>query len=358
MNIRYFLIILFALAFASCEKNIDTPIGEENAISLMADVSAVGSTRAGEQDGRDVAGIVYKGTSANGMTAGVWFSTTIGQYPKGSDTPEPPFLPYHAKVTYSSAAPVTVYVNPERMENPISYPLPDNLNPDKPLDVYCVGFYPATDWDVADDAKSATHYIDGKTDVMFAEQISGSWGAPLPSQTYTHLLTWFKFEGRATDIEAIKQWGKIKKISVISPYDTMRVTFPTTEGGKSTFEYNINTTDDKEIDDENGQKVNEIIANEREFQLSVTAETFGELLCLPSAEIILRVESENKTKIVPVTLKDANGNPITDYKDTIGKIFIINLYFNKFNNIEGSCSLVPFNEQNVDLTGTTANSGN
>ena len=338
MNIRFSLIILFALLISACEKKIDLPRNDIYPISLSADIVNVGTSHAEANDSHTRAVTIFTGTSTDKMTAGVWFSTIAGQYfhnPQGST-----FLPSHTTVTYESGIPVTVYLDPEQRTKPISYPLPDNSNADA-TDVYCVGFYPADGWTMASDAKAATFRVEGTTDIMFAEQIKGSWGEPFGSQTYKHLLTWLKVEGRITDIDAIEQWGDIKKISVLSPFDTVKITFSQTANGTSSINY-------IDSDSEN----NEIIAKQGSFPLTVTAQNISELLCIPATSITLRVETEKVTRTVEIPFFDENGNPITNINDTIGRLIIINLYFNKFNHIDATCSLIPWNEQNVDLSGT------
>lgn len=347
MNIRYYLIILFTLSITACEKSVDLPTTENYPIALVADVVSVNASRANEDDDY----FIYKGTSAHDMTADVWFSTTKGKYPKNDAPQAPTFLPYHAKVTYDGGTPTTVYVNPDNRVNPLSYPLPDDTG--NKLDVYCVGLYPSGEWnfhknDNINNESTATHTITGKADIMFAEQLKGSWGEPFTTQTYQHLLTWLKFEIRATDVEAIEQWGNIKKISVMDVRDKVVITFPTNtavDNENSKLEY---------IDSDN--KENEIKVKEDNTPLTVTAQDFGSVLCAPSATIKLAIETEKKgtRTIENIKLYDEQGAEITTtnyIKKTTGRLFIINLYFNKFNDIDASCSLIPWNEQDVNING-------
>lgn len=315
---RYIFVALLMTTVVACE--IVGPDVERGAISLIADVDSHDSSPM-------VRGSVYTGTSAVGMTASVWFSTTSGQYIDNQTPVAPTFLPYRATVKYESN-PTTVYVNPATMENPLSYPTSGD-------DVYCVGLYPQAGWS-SSDGKSVTHTIDGTTDLMFAEQISGSWQTPFTNQTYKHLLTWLKFEVRVTTSEAIRQWGTLKKMSIINSHNTVDITFPQTPGNKSVIDF---------VGAEQ-----ELIVMSGEQDLTITAENVGWLLCSPCTEFKLKITtSEVENKEVMVSLYDMEGNKITDSQDAVGKLFIINLYFKSFNDIDATCSLIPWNEQNVDL---------
>ena len=302
----------------SCE--IDGPDVEKEAISLIADVASHDSSPM-------VRSSVYTGNSAVGMTAAVWFSTTMGIYTENPTPAAPTFLPYRATVKYGSN-PTTVYVNPTTMENPLSYPTEGD-------NVYCVGLYPHTSWSSAD-GLTATHTIDGTTDLMFAEQISGSWQTPFAKQTYKHLLTWLKFEVRVTTSEAIRQWGTLKKMSIINAHNTVSINFSQTPDNNSVIEY---------VGSEE-----EFVVMDGEQPLTITAENVGWLLCSPCTDFKLKITtSEVENKEVTVYLYDLDGNKITNPQDAVGKLFIINLYFKSFNDIDATCSLIPWNEQNVDL---------
>ena len=318
-------LVVLSLCLVACDKDTPVPITEGSPIFLSADVVSMDSTRAMEAD-------VYTGTSVAGMQADVWFSRQIGVYPDNATPTAPTFLPYRAKVTYDEANPTTVYVDPVNKSNPLSYPISVGEN------VYCVGFYPYGSWQSAD-GKSATHIIDGVTDVMFADQIVGSWETPFGSQRYKHLLTWLKIEAEVADVVAIGQWGAVTKIGVETPMG-VTVTFPTSVGVASTISY---SAEKSEIN---------ALGSVPEVPLKVTAQEVGSLLCAPQASITLKVATtEMAERSIVVPLYDRDNNLITSPQQTVGKLIIINLYFTAFNNIEATCSLVPWNERNADIVG-------
>ena len=333
MNIRLFVIILSVLAIAACEKNTEEYIGIERTISLSADVASVDTSRS-----------AFKGTSTKDMEASVWFSNVCGTYTNNTNPQAPNYLPYRATVKYLDG-PTTVYVDPQNRNYPLSYPVERNSS------AYCVGLYPANGWE-SSNGTVASHTIDGTSDIMLAEQLEGSWENPFTTQTYRHLLTWFKIEARVADVEAASQWGNITQICVTNPHNTVKITFDKEKDSsgnyESTIEYTGGTNELYALNDSMGTP------------LSVNAKTVGELLCAPSASLQLKITTKSAvremTSSINVDLYDENGIKLTanDYlSKTVGKLFIINLYFKSYEDIDAVCSLIPWNEQNVDLNGTS-----
>lgn len=321
-------IAIVALSLVACDKSnhgrVDVPTEGSPVITLSAGVVSMDNTRAFDAN-------VYTGTSAAGMEAAVWFSKVCGVYEDNPTPQAPTYLPYHSIVKYESGSPTTVYVDPENKNFPLTYPINDAVG----NSAYCVGLYPATGWTTGD-GKSAYHPIDGSVDIMFADQIVGSWDTPFATQSYKHLLSWLKLEVKVADVSAIDQWGAVTKLSVESS-DGVTITFPTTLDAYSTIEYAATTT---EID----------ALRVAQLPLTVTAQSVGSLLCAPSSTIKLKIKTEKSDEMtIDVALSDANGNSITSAEQTASKLFIINIYFNTLNNIEATCSLIPWNEQNVDL---------
>lgn len=347
MNVRYYIMIMSALLSAACSEIIDTPNDEAKTVSLSASIASIDTTRAVDT--------AFTGTSTKDMEASVWFSTKCGVFLNETNPSAPTFMPYHATVKYLDI-PTTVYVDPSKLENPLAYPVA-TINQTQPK-AYCVGFYPNdTAWGNTADGKTAFHKIDGKTDIMFADQIEGSWDTPFEAQKYRHLLMWLKFQAHITDVEAASQWGNVTEISVENTLNEVRITFDNEKNQdgayESTIEY-VNNTSYTDIG--NIYAVND---PSNGISLSVIAQDAGELLCAPSHQVTLAVKtkvSETKSyeKEITVNLCDENGELLTGQNyltKAAGKLFIINLYFTPFDDIDAACSLIPWNEQNVDLTG-------
>ncbi len=88
--------------------------------------------------------------------------------------------------------------------------------------VYFVGLHPQAGWTTAD-GQTATHatVIDGKTDVMFAPKISGTYGGNTDNTTWPtfkfhHLLTWLRIQMVAESEEVSKAWGKVTGLTIQS----------------------------------------------------------------------------------------------------------------------------------------------
>lgn len=321
------IIIVAVLLFVSCNNDIETFPFDNHEISLSATVADMAVTRAGYAGNGNG---VYTGESATNLKAAIWFSNTIGEFPQNNAPSAPTYIPCRTSITYG-ANPIPVY--PINMSQPLTYPVGTSPDP-----VYCVGLHPADGWE-SENGNIATRDIDGNSDIMLAEQIMGKWDSPLATQQYKHLLTWLDLEMRATSAEAIEQWGKVKKVSVISPNSEVQIQFSKSADangniGNSTISYIGSEKELVALDDDSGVK------------LDFAYKNAGSLLCAPAKSYKLHIVTEHRTKDVEVTLKTEDYNDITDAK---GKLFIINLYFTPYNDIDATCSLVPWNEQNIDI---------
>ncbi|MBQ5911605.1 MAG: hypothetical protein IIW93_00690, partial [Bacteroidaceae bacterium] len=198
---RIYLIIYLALlgcvCLSSCTEQLDIN-RTNNTISLRAEVENVmPATRSGSY---------AEPVADNNITATVWFSTVPGMFPDGTDTDNPKDestnIPGHYVINFEGEKAVFPNVANEN-ERP-RYPIPDENKNVK--DVYCVGFYPSTDWDYVKGTESnpskATHIITGFEDLMFAPPIHGNWNKHFDRQKFTHLLTWLKVCVCATTTEA------------------------------------------------------------------------------------------------------------------------------------------------------------
>lgn len=330
-RILYSIILLAALGLSSCSENEYDPSQVDTTIMLKANVSSIDLTRA------VINGDAYIGKSADGMNASVWFSNECGKYVDSTSPEAPTYIPYHTTVTYSDAAPMPVYVNPETQTEPLSYPIGTSYD-----EVYCVGLYPASSWSVSDGGRIASHVIDGKTDIMFSDQIKGAWDNPFTAQQYRHLLTWLKFEASITKVEAAEQWGAITSIRVVNPYNQVNIDFG---------DENSSTIKASSISYTGNETYIPIVEN-MNLPLSVVVSDVGACLCAPSTTITIEVTTEKMgTRTVTAQLKNTKNEPLKDYTQAIGKLFIINLCFSFLDDIDGMCHLLPLNEQNIDLNG-------
>ena len=336
MNTRYLKHILVAatlLLTASCDDDLQFHTGNEDmSIALTASINEMKDEVSRAVSTSDV----KTGTSTGGITAGIWFTDEPGKYPAVDEPQAPTYIPYRSTTTYETGIPTTIFADKETKSKPLSYPVPGTTGGDY---VYCIGLHPSTGWTCENECNYAEHEITGSDDIMFAEQQQGSWQNPFEKQKYKHLLTWIKIEARATDPDAITHWGKLKKVTVTSPKSKTGITFASTVPGSSAVTY---TGDAKEI-----------VALEGDTDISTTAMNIGSVLCSPSNKYTLKITTENSggEKEITVPLLDDRGNEIADGKalSTAGQLFLINLYITPFNEINAMCSLIPWNEQEIEL---------
>ena len=301
--------VLFGMSFmlGACDKHAsDIPNAK---VSLDAVVQEMAQYKSRAVSGVDI----YTGTSVAGMQSAVWLSDQDGVYPPSNPT-SPTFLPYRANLTYEEGATI-VYTNPDAMQDPVSYVVEGDER------VYCVGLYPQGGWTTNDAHTIATHVVDGKQDLMFAAQESGSLLEKMGRQTYRHLLPWMRFTVRATDPDVATDWGRVTSIQVLDARGYVSITLGTGDIEYSTPSENVEVLDSP-------------------LDLTVAIQDIGSTLCMPStAGYRLKIVTEKgEEKILTIGM---------DFK--AGELYLVNLYFNPHNAIDAVCSLVPWNEENVVL---------
>lgn len=306
-----YMLFGIALALVSCHEQ-DLEMSDSRVV-LNAVAQAMD-----ESSSRAIAGVdIHKGTSVTGMQAAVWFSDQDGIYP-GSNPQSPTFLPYRANLTYDEGSTI-VYTNGN--DDPVSYVLEGE---DK---VYCVGLYPQSGWTAGGDNTTATHAVDGKQDLMFASQQSGTLLNKMGKQVYRHLLAWLKFTVRATDPEAMTDWGKITSIQLVDAKGNVTVTLGSGAVNYSASQQNIEVLD-------------------ASMDLGVYIQDLGSALCIPKEQYTLKVVTEKKAETT-LTIKFEESGQVKPME--AGKLYLVNLYFNLNNEINAVCSLVPWNEEEVEL---------
>ena len=325
-------IVVWASVWTACTDDCaDVTSGNEAYISLGASVVGLETvTRAdGDNETTEEPPLpLYKGTpsAGNPFEADVCFSETEGEFlhtPTGITN-----LPCHTQITFEGA--LEYAMNPENGSN-LKYTTGENSP-----SVYCVGFYPQNVWTVAEDGKTATAPIDGKTDLMFAPPIEGSWNNPLRTQTYNHLLTWLKVCVCSTSQEAADTWGKLKSISIQSA-DGLSVNLGT---GAVTYTKSANASP--------------FVVVENQLLHTTMQEVGKGVLCSPAKEYTLIIETTNaRTRTITIPIKWIDEEDVTDEDVTSGKVagrlFILSLYFNEYAVVEGVCTLNALNNQDEDL---------
>ena len=266
----------------------------------------------------------YYGSTSAGLRAGVWFSTVDGVYENNPSPEAPIYIPYHADVEYAPDGMATIYKDPDNKIDPLTYPT-DNTP------VYCVGVYPRDGWTLTAGSDTAIHVINGVDDIMYADHKSGSWQNPIQAQVYKHKLTMLQVVARSTSFESPESWGKINKITIVSPHDKIEIDLKTdavTYTGPQT----------------------PMDAMDTPLDLDIIPVKVGSVMCAPAKEYKMIVESERSyERNVNIVLENEAGVALSSSEAAIGKFFIINLYFNSFNDIDAQCVLVPWIEEEIEL---------
>lgn len=310
------------LTAVSCSGINEGLVGGE--ITLSAGTETVGvTTRA------DVPSPVpYEGTGpqqGDRLDAKVLFSTSSGIYMNAPE--EPTYLPCHTFIHYENASPK----DPEPYNgNKLKYPTNDDT-------VYCTGLYPMEGWTVSDDGITASHPMDGSTDLMFAEQIEGCWSSHFGRQTYRHLLSWLKIFTCGTSHDSSWFWGEITRISISTGNEVVIELYNNEiHGSRITY----------------GGTETEFPVFEGSHPLHITIHEIGSMFACPALSYTITVEtSKAGTKSLTLPLADDKGNALTSIDQAAGKLFILELYFHPMDVIEGRCTLKAWDnkEENIFL---------
>lgn len=273
------------------------------------------------------------------FTASVWFSYSPGTYPDAPSGDEN--LPNRIVTTFTSDKVSDIKDESGKL---LQYPITDNGN----TKIYCTGFYPSDGWSINESqtAYSATHAIDGVSDLMFAEQIAGSYQENFGDFTFNHLLTWISFNASATSVDAAAIWGDITNLTITTPQSSLTVTLSGSIGTPCTVNYSGETS--------------AITVTNTSTPLSVKAADLGSALCSPPYSKVI----DSKTyygydisvstngigiKAIFVPLYDTDSQPITDPQAAIGKQYVLSLYFNEVSVVSGVCTLKYWEDEREDL---------
>ena len=330
----YRIIISIAAVFLMLSCNMISSHEEDGRITLSAVVKDMGGVESKTAD-------PFEGiTTTKPLNAKVLFSFNAGSYTNKAEYPW--YIPSHTDVSYSGSG--LTFIKYEGKD--VIYPTSTDIALGQSGTVYCTGLYPDTGWEFNNEGTSASHRIDGSADIMFADQIYGTWAEPFTVQEYSHLQTWIRVLASANTIDAGAQWGKIQKVTIESS-DAISITFPQ-ENAKSTITYSSNHTDiivyDKDTDTENPEG----------RSLSITTSPIGEVFVSPQSTLTVTVYTSTfpEGKTVDIQLRDISNNIIPESaisEKVKGHLFVLNLNFNPLSIIEGVCTLQYWNDQDEDI---------
>ena len=346
------ILLAFILLGYGCAPSLET---QRRSIALgvsMDEVFIESALQTKADEGDLVKASPYAGTpsSDNPFDVALWLSYSAGSYSHNPGLPQ--YIPCATTSVYTSPYPTDVKWDGQLVLYPIQSD--DNYSAVGD-DVYCVGFHPSTGWGelTADPVESASHVINGSEDLMFAEQMKGSYSENFKNQTFNHLLTWVKINLSATSLNAAEVWGDVTELKIVSPNSAVQIGFSETSSAVSY----------------SGESADFTLAL-LNTKLSVTVRTYGQVFCAPPAKVaknaagkyeysaeaagnlgyIVRVKTKNlPEKEIFVELKDEQLKPITSAADAKGKLFVMTLHFNEVAVVEGVCTLKQWDDQISDI---------
>lgn len=300
-------------------------------------------------------------TSEHPLNVSVWASTTDGEYPDQDLDGSNGTVAIHTEAHFQSNVP--------QLLGDAIYP---NVQGEEAKTVYFVGFHPQSNdeqsWTASNDNKSATFTFTGKEDVMFAPQISGTYGTDIadsPQFHFHHLLTWLRIEMVAdkdeTDIqkkEAIAEaWGKIKSLTINSRNQVTVNALGKADVTKDNIGDNL-TFGDNEIPLSFYQTGTDDVfpQPDESYSIPTALKEVAYVLCAPvqgvyqhtvagedvlKPEYTLHIETEKRTLDIPVDLKTKADDDESAYftQNTRGHQFVILLNFKMGNVISVSAEI-------------------
>jgi len=280
----------------------------------------------------------YRGTTPsedNSLDAALWFRLGEAGSVYENNPSAMTNLPVHTAVNFKGPQKEFVLYGGKNL----TYPT------DATASVCCVGLYPNDEgqdggWTLGPDNMSASHPIDGVTDLMFAKEISGTWNAPLASLRFEHLLTWVKIAICATSHDTAEAWGAIEQIRIVNSKSNVSVDL---KSGTPTYSNA----------DPAGHPINTL---DSPVELLTTMHEVGSVLCSPEMEYTLEIKTANNTDLKKITLKldlmdlkDDSLKPIENADQARGKCFVLSLYFKPYKVVEAVCILNSWNNQSEDI---------
>ena len=345
-NYLYMVIVFVLASMMACTNDIPgMKQTDEDAsrIYLSAGIGETVSSRAPYSPTDGNGNALSVPTVAHPLNVSVWASTTSGAFPDSDLNGSNGTVAIHTEAHFQSGDPQL---------------LGDAIYPKKPegaeeaVPVYFIGLHPLSNaWTVSNENKNASYTFSGKEDVMFAPQISSTYGIDFnnsPKFHFHHLLTWLRIKMVAdlaeTDVikkEAVsKAWGKIKSLTLLnqSTMVTINTLGEVTKDNLSSHVAFSGTPVDMYLyqsDDCKFPATDNYMIPTTETEVAyvmcapvtgVYQDTFEELV----PEYILHIETEGRGQLdIPIDLKVNDGDSEGTYftGSTMGKQFTILLNF-------------------------------
>lgn len=355
---------LLASVMTACQQdvpNVEQTDEDASRIYLSAGIGNSESTRAPyyPTDGNGTA--LTAPTLEHPLNVSVWASTTSGTYPDGKKNGTDGTVAIHTDAHFQSG-------DPQLLGEAI-YPKAQGQDGNAKT-VYFVGLHPFSDsWTATNGDKDAQFTFTGMEDVMFAPQISGTYGTAFeqsPQFHFYHLLTWLRISMVAdmneTDIiksEKVRDaWGKIESLTITSKnqitihnlettgYKEVNGT-PIIDKNEFTNEENVSFANDATLklychntDDQfpiTGRDNDNTVPNEFKGVIPTSVTPVAYVMCAPVQGIIkdalenpvpeytLHIRTEHREMDIPLDLKGDDETLFAE--NTMGRVFNIVLNF-------------------------------
>lgn len=285
-------------------------------------------------------------TQQNPLEVALWFSYSPGSYSHAPQAPQ--YLPCATTVEYTSSALTDISWN----GNILQYPIETDANYNTGIEkVYCIGLHPYDGWGelTTNPVTSVQHDINGSEDLMFADQMVGSYKINFRPQTFEHLLTWVKINLSAASLETAGVWGDVEYLKIYSPESIVKISFSNEPEADSTPQASV-------VSYTGGQNELQLELPD-DKSLSITTRTFGQAFCAPPVEkdgkfgytVKVKTSNVSEKEIFVDLKKEDNVTPVSDAGYAIGKLFVINLHFDEIGVVKGVCTLRQWDDQNSDI---------
>lgn len=287
-------------------------------------------------------------TGTHPLNVSVWASTVSGSYPNSELNGRTGTVAIHTEAHFQSGEPQLLgdAIYPQKTEGA-----------ETAVPVYFIGLHPLSDaWTSSDDNKNASYTFNGKEDVMFAPQISGTYGIAFnnsPKFHFHHLLTWLRIKMVAdlteTDVfkkEAIATaWGKIKSLTLLEQQKTVTINNVGEVTKETLSSHVIFSGTSTEIYLYQSGTNDEVFPVMDNYMIPTTETEVAYVMCAPvegkyqhtvngeevlKPEYILHIETDRRGELdIPIDLKVNDDNVEASYftGSTMGKQFTILLNF-------------------------------
>lgn len=349
---------LLASVMTACQQdvpNVEQTDEDASRIYLSAGIGNSESTRAPYYPTNGSGTALTAPTLEHPLNVSVWASTTSGTYPDNKKNGTDGTVAIHTDAHFQSG-------DPQLLGEAI-YPKAQ-VGEGTSKTVYFVGLHPLSNqtnsWTATNDNKDAQFTFTGKEDVMFAPQISGTYGTEYeasPQFHFYHLLTWLRIsmvaylgedeENSTTLTENDKKlkrekvsnaWGKITELTLKNQKNIITIS---NLGEATSGNYTSHVTFASESSDVPCSLyhagTDDVFPGTNGYAIPVNKTDAAYVMCAPVQGVVkdaeenlvpeytLHIVTEHREMDIPLDLKGNDGASFAE--NTMGKVFKILLRF-------------------------------